>query len=358
MAQPLKEMINAESVGTLADGVKAVWGPFPREDFVRAAVDGLDGLELKDRVRRVCLALRESLPLPFPEAAAVLRESTRRVRLDMWSGWPATDYVALYGLDDLDTAMATLATLTPFATGEFAVRPFLDRYGEEALQVMYGWAGSPDEHLRRLASEGTRPRLPWAPRVRWLAQAGPTVPILDRLRDDPSEYVRRSVANHVNDLAKDHPEFAVAVLARWRDEGGSHVEPVLRHAARGLLRSGDPAALALMGAVPGSGRVDSLDLADPRVPIGGRLRFTIILRAEGPGPLILRYRISRGASRHTFHLGDRTATEVGQRFTVTRSHSYRPVTTRNEPPGPRTLEIVVNGTVRAAAEFTVTETSG
>ena len=353
MAEPLKEKINEVSVGTLADGVAAVWAPFEREAFVKEAVAGLDGLELKARVRRVSEALDGRLPLPFPEAAAVLRESAGRVRYDLWSGWPATDYVGERGRGHLGPAMDALAAITPFSTAEFAVRPLLERHREEALEVLYGWAGSPDEHLRRLASEGTRARLPWGARVGWLMEPGPTVPLLDRLRDDPSEYVRRSVANHVNDLARDHPGFVVGLLSRWRAEGGSHVEGVLRHALRGLLRAGDAGALSLVGAVPGNGTVESLELADPLVPVGGLLRFTVTLGAREPGPLILKYRIRRDGSRRTFHLGNRTAAGAGERSTVVKAHSYRPVTTRREPPGPRVLEIIVNGEVRASAPFTV-----
>ncbi|GAA3151562.1 DNA alkylation repair protein [Planomonospora alba] len=355
MAQPLKEMINPASVGSLAGGVAAAWGAFPRDRFAAEALDGLDGLELKDRVRHVARALGAALPPDFPRAAEILRRAAARVRLDMWSGWPATEYVAACGLDHLDEAMATLGVLTPYATGEFAVRPYLEHHRDDAMEIMHGWAESDDEHLRRLASEGSRPRLPWGARVRWLMEPGPALPILDRLRDDPSEYVRRSVANHVNDIAKDHPEAAVELLARWRAEGGSHVERVLRHAVRGLLRAGHPGALELMGAAPGGGAVETLALEADRVAVGDRLRFTVTVSADSPGPLVLRYAVRRDGSRRVFHLGERLVSAPGQAVTVAKSHSFRPVTTRTEPPGPRVLEIVVNGAVRATAPFTLTE---
>lgn len=345
-------MINATSVGALADGLATAWAPFPRDRFTAAALSGLAGLELKDRVRHVSGALNDALTLPFADAAAALRESA--AGLDMWSGWPATDYVATHGLDHLPAAMSTLAALTPHATAEFAVRPYLERYEHEALSIMYGWASSDDEHLRRLASEGSRPRLPWASRVRWLMAPGPTYPILERLRDDPSAYVRRSVANHVNDLTKDHPDEALGLLARWQGEGGSHVESVLRHAVRGLLRSGHTDALSLVGATPGSGAVDSLELSTDEVPIGAHLPFTVTITASTAGPLVLRYAVVRDGSRRVFHLAERTATPEVRTFTITKRHSFRPVTTRVEPPGPRTLEIIVNGHPRAAAPFTLT----
>ncbi|WP_155353589.1 DNA alkylation repair protein [Acrocarpospora macrocephala] len=357
MAQPLKELINAGSVGVLADGIAAVWAPFARAAFVRSALAGLAGLELKDRVRHVARALHEALPLPFPDAAKVLRESAGQVRLDLWSGWPATEHVGTHGVEHLDESMATLAVLTPHSTGEFAVRPLLERHQMDALKIMYRWADSPNEHLRRLASEGTRPRLPWGSRVRWLMEPGPAIPILDALRDDPSEYVRRSVANHVNDIAKDHPETAIDLLGRWRDQGGSHVERVLRHASRGLIKAGHPRALTLMGALPGSGTVNDLTLAEDQVAIGDHLRFTVTLTADHPGPLVLKYAIRRDASHRVYHLAERPTAKPGQPITVTKSHSFRPVTTRNEPPGPRTLEIIINGAVRATAPFLLKSTT-
>ncbi|MFC4014842.1 DNA alkylation repair protein [Nonomuraea purpurea] len=354
MAEPLKNMINTRSVSVLADGLAAAWAPFPRARFTARALAGLDGLELKERVRHVSAVLHDALPLPYPQAAEIVRESVSRTPLDMWSGWPATDHTAVHGLDHLDVAMATLAVLTPHSTGEFAVRPFLERHRDDALKIMYGWAESPDEHLRRLASEGSRPRLPWAARVGWLMTPGPTLPLLDLLRDDPSEYVRRSVANHVNDLAKDHPRAAIELLARWRSDGGSHVERVLRHAARGLLRAGHPEALALVGATPGSGSVDALSLESDTVAVGGHLTFTLTVTAEAPGPLLLKYAVRRPGSRRVFHLAQREADEAGAAFVVRKSHSFRPVTTRREPPGPRELDVIVNGRVAATTAFTLT----
>jgi 3-methyladenine DNA glycosylase AlkC len=348
-------MINAGSVSALAGGLAAAWAAFPRDRFVTRALAGLDGQELKDRVRHVSAALHDALPLPYPRAAGIVRECASAVVLDMWSGWPATDHTAVHGIDHLDAAMDTLAALTPYSSGEFAVRPYLERYRDGALKRMHGWAESPDEHLRRLASEGSRPRLPWATRVSWLMTPGPTLPLLDRLRDDPSPYVRRSVANHVNDLAKDHPEVALGLLARWRSDGGSHVEQVLRHAVRGLLRAGHPEALALVGATPGSGAVDALELAADTVAVGEKLVFTVKVTADAAGPLVLKYAVRRPGSRRVFHLGQREADQAGAAFTLRRSHSFRPVTTRAEPPGPRELDVLVNGRVAASAFFTLVE---
>ncbi|AQZ65003.1 DNA alkylation repair enzyme [[Actinomadura] parvosata subsp. kistnae] len=355
MAQPLKDLINERSVAVLADGLSAAWPAFPRARFTARALTGLDGLELKARVTHVAAALHDALPLPYPEAAALVRECA--ATLDMWSGWPATEHTATHGLGHLDDAMRTLAALTPYATGEFAVRPYLERYRDDAIKIMLEWAESPDEHLRRLASEGSRPRLPWASRVGWLMTPGPTLPLLDRLRDDPSEYVRRSVANHVNDLAKDHPQVALELLAKWRAGGGSHVERVLRHAVRGLLRAGHPEALALVGATPGSGAVDALSLDSATVAVGAKLAFTVTVTAETAGPVLLKYAVRRAGSRRVFHLGQREASRPGQTFTVRKTHSFRPVTTRDEPPGARELDVIVNGRVAATVPFTLTPAS-
>ncbi|MFI6923553.1 hypothetical protein ACIBIZ_26715 [Nonomuraea spiralis] len=143
MAQPLKDMINARSVSVLADGLAAVRPAFPRARFAERAVAGLGPLELKDRVRHVSAALHDALPLPYPRAAELARACAARGELDLWSGWPLTDHTAVHGLGHLEEAMATLAAITPYSTGEFAVRPYLDRHRDDALKIMYGWAEPP-----------------------------------------------------------------------------------------------------------------------------------------------------------------------------------------------------------------------
>ncbi|MCP9985607.1 DNA alkylation repair protein [Streptomyces sudanensis] len=245
-------------------------------------------------------------PRSFPRAAEVLRRAVAGTDLDLWSAWPATEYVAGHGLHHPDDALRTLAALTPYASAEFAVRAFLAAHPERTLAQLHTWAASSDVHLRRLASEGSRPRLPWATRVPLLADPALTLPLLDRLRHDPETYVRRSVANHLNDIAHDHPETAVATARRWTREGGPHTAAVLRHGLRGLIRRGDLDAFALVGAAPGIPvRVTGLRPTGGPVPAGQPLAFTFDLhldprRAAGE-LLILHYALTpaRGGTGRT-----------------------------------------------------------
>jgi 3-methyladenine DNA glycosylase AlkC len=196
----------------------------------RVSSKGLDKLGLKERVEHLIEVLHRFLPKPYPEAARILRglpEVWERPDLDegaepsisSFAAWPLIDYSARYGLEHPDDALDVLLHLTPVFSAEFAIRPFLDQHPEKTFEKLQQWVVHPDPHVRRLVSEGTRPKLPWGKSVPSLAEAdAPTWALLDRLREDPSPYVRRSVANHWNDLSKMHPESLLDRLQAWKGE--------------------------------------------------------------------------------------------------------------------------------------------
>ena len=263
------------------------------------------------------------------------------------------------GLDEPETALEGLACLTRYASAEFAIRPFLERHPQRTLARLTEWAASEDVHLRRLVSEGTRPRLPWARRLaapNWDPLAA--LPLLDRLHDDPEMYVRRSVANHLNDLAKDDPALAVTVARRWLAMGGTHVEWVVRYGLRGLVKAGDPDALAVIGADPSVDvEVHDLRLSQAQVHVGDVLPFSFTLRnlADHPVYLVIDYvvhyrRANGSASPKVFKLSTRTIPPYAT-ILLHRTHPFRPVTTRRYYHGDHRLEIQVNGRVVAGANF-------
>jgi len=360
---PFKEHVNAESISALAEALRSVTG-FDAERFRRTAANGLDALELKARIAHAADALAGSLAGSFAERAPEVARAVAAAPLTMWQAWPAQTWVEEHGLEHPEVALAAIGDMTARASGESAVRPYIDRQPDVAWRVLHDWAASPDVHRRRLASEGTRPRLPWARSVpALLRDPAPGIALLDRLREDPEEYVRRSVANHLNDVARDHPDIALATAARWKAEGGMQVERVLRHALRGLVKKGNPEALAILGVDHGAAiEVGPLELASDRVRVGDDLRFAVTLRAKDAGRLTvdyaITYRNARGqAKAPKVFKGAVRQLAAGEEWRFERSHPMRHVSIRRLHPGTHRIDLQVNGVVRTGADFEVTEGS-
>lgn len=369
----MKDGLGPEAFGRLAAALRGAWPAFPAERFEALAGAGLEPLALKARVAHGIAALHACLPADFPEAAAVLARVAdaglpapkRPDALSGFAAWPLIDYAAVHGLEHPDAALPLLRRLTPLFSAEFAIRPFLARHTDRTFQYLATWADDPDEHVRRLVSEGTRPRLPWGERVPALMGApSPAWPLLERLRDDPSAYVRRSVANHWNDVAKDHPEAALEVLERWRADASPERERLVRHAARGLVKAGHPRALALDGVDAGAalevrafgpeGAGPSAE-GPPRLMLGQTLAFGARLRNPGARAVevvadyAVHYRKANGTLSAKVFKGGRFRLAPGEARDWSKRHAFRAVTTRVHHPGLHRITLQLNG--RAAAGF-------
>jgi 3-methyladenine DNA glycosylase AlkC len=304
-------------------------------------------------MHRIAAALQAHLPGNYRQQLAVLGRVAPA--FDGFEAMFFPDFVEQFGQHDFALSMTALEHFTRYSSSEFAVRPFIDREPQRALAQMLAWAENDNEHVRRLASEGCRPRLPWAMRLPMLiADPAPIVPILQRLRADASEMVRRSVANNLNDIAKDHPEVVLDLARRWHGENPA-TDRLLKHACRTLLRRGHTGALQLFGHHDGV-RVGVTDLRfdAARLPIGGTLAFafTVALQAREAATLRLDYAVDfvkarGGTSRKVFRIGER-ALEPGERAQVQRRHRFTDFSTRRHYPGPHRIAIIVNGVERAA----------
>ena len=241
-----------------------------------------------------------------------------------------------------------------------AVRPFLERDPEGTLAVMLQWTRDDNEHVRRLASEGCRPRLPWAPALpAFKEDPEPLLPILEALKDDPAEYVRRSVANNLNDISKDHPDRVLDIAAAWFgvSEG---TDWIVKHACRTLLKAGDPRAMRIFGfADPARLRVEALQLSAASVAIGGHLHFEFELHNDESEPrkVRLEYRVdyvkARGKrSGKVFQIKESEL--VTGRHSVKRKLSVKDLSTRKHHPGTHGLAIIVNGVEKATGSFELT----
>ncbi|HEU0202944.1 MAG TPA: DNA alkylation repair protein [Burkholderiaceae bacterium] len=356
MTALLKDRYDRAYVRTLADALAAAAHGFDHAGFVRAVLGRRwRTLELKQRMRRIAQTLHAFLPGDYRAQLRVLLRVAPQ-----FGGFEAMffpDFVECFGLDDFDASVAALEVFTQYSSSEFAVRPFLLRYGPRMLAAMERWARHPNEHVRRLASEGTRPRLPWAMALpEFKADPRPCLPILETLRNDPSEMVRRSVANHLNDIAKEHPDIVLDVAARWLGQTPA-TDALVRHACRTLTRRGDQRALRFFGhhdAVDVS--VDQLRLSPRRLPIGSDLTFsfTVALSAGLPVAARIDYAVdfvkaNGRISRKVFRIGERSLTTTP--LAIRRKHRFCDFTTRKHFPGVHRIAIVVNGVERAAGSF-------
>jgi 3-methyladenine DNA glycosylase AlkC len=257
----LKNLLGPEAAECLAHNVAVVFPAFDTAGFIRAALHEIEPLGILERGRRFAEALKQHLPAEFEAATDILVRSltppldeTSDLGLAVFFYLPHVSFVAQYGLDPafnagrdpFDAAMRAQHALTQRFSAEFSIRPFLIQAPERTLDRLRDWTRDPSPHVRRLCSEGTRPRLPWAPRIpAFVRDPRPVLPILEALKDDPSLYVRRSVANHLGDIAKDHPELALSACERWLAGASNERRWVIRHALRHPARKGVPAALAL-----------------------------------------------------------------------------------------------------------------
>ncbi|WP_431774500.1 DNA alkylation repair protein [Streptomyces cucumeris] len=363
------ELLGAGVVADLAARMEAV-APGRPLTAVRATVTALDGLGLRQRSDLVRDALLTDLPGDYPELAGRVRAALGDEGFTGWLIWPVSEAVAARALEHLaerpeapgdvfEDALGLLAALTPRLTCEYAIRRLLNADPDRAMAVIAGWTAHPDEHVRRLASEGTRPRLPWAVRVPALfARPEATLPLLHALYRDPSEYVRRSVANHLNDISHDRPELAVETAAAWAAAPGAETPRVIRHALRTVVKRGDPGALALLGFEPVTTlAVSGPTVAEPVVRVGGELRFGFTLENTGTTPLrlaidyLVHYRKANGSTAPKVYKLTTTTLEPGQTETLSRVRSFRQISTRVFHPGEHTVELQINGEPCGSAPF-------
>ena len=246
-AVQLKHWFDEARYRRIADDLAELHPGFDRKQFIAHTLDGLAERSLLQRLRRTSEAMRATLPEEFPKALAILRKLAPRFQ-HAFVSLVLPDFVGLYGLEDFDLSMEALKFFTPFGSSEFAIREFLRRDLPRTLAVMETWSRDADEHVRRLASEGCRPRLPWSFKLRELiANPSPVRPILENLHADPSLYVRKSVANHLNDITKDHPDWVLERITGW-DLADERTAWIAKRALRTLIKQGDRRALGVIGA--------------------------------------------------------------------------------------------------------------
>ncbi len=367
--EPFKNLLNAALVREAGGALVRSWPGFDHKAFERHAIRGLEALEMKARAMQIADALEATLPDDFGAACATIERSLAEptdpdapsdaaaeasVGLRGWIVWPLGEFVARRGLDQPERALQALHALTQRLTAEFAIRPLIVRHPELTLATLLAWTRDPSAHVRRLASEGSRPRLPWGLRLQALvADPTPTLPILAALQDDPSQYVRRSVANHLNDIAKDHPERVVDWVRRHLPDASAERRALLSHASRGLIKKGHAGMLALWGAGQAFAGDCSLKISPRRVAVGERVQLTLVLRSASrkPQSLLIDYAVHHvkadGRTSPKVFKGWKLELVPGETRTLAKTHSFAPVTTRRYHAGEHPVEVSINGRVAA-----------
>ncbi|MFD1713141.1 DNA alkylation repair protein [Amnibacterium flavum] len=357
------ELIGIRTAQALVDAIDAA-APGSRLPALREAATRLDDLSLRERADLLRDALLRDIPGDYAQFASVIRAARDgELPFSGWLIWPVTGAVAQKAVEEstdasFDDAMDLLADLTSRLTAEFAIRVLLRHDLPRALETARRWTGSADTDVRRLASEGTRPYLPWSVRVpAIIVSPGSTVPILDALYRDPSDYVRRSVANHLNDLSRDAPDLVVGTARRWLENPDENTPGVVRHGLRTLIKKGNRGALELLGFTPASVDVVGPVLSAERIGFGGSIDFraTIINTGLEPARLAVDYTVHHQKANgqltgKTFKLTT-VMLAPGEATTLNRTHSFRPITTRRYHPGEHAIELQVNGVRHGRTTF-------
>ncbi|HYC79250.1 MAG TPA: DNA alkylation repair protein [Planctomycetota bacterium] len=375
MSYSLKSFFSPDLVRRLATDVARVHPAFPKAAFVRQACRGLDGLELLDRGRHIAAALGDHLPPDYPAAVDVLLRSLgpehagdELIGLGMapFFYFPHVAFVAERGLGHFDLSMQAQYELTKRFSAEASVRPYIAADPERAFAWFRRWKKDPNPHVRRLVSEGTRLRLPWAPRVPWLdAHPERIVELLETLKDDPATLVRRSVANNLNDLGKLDPALLVRVASQWSKGASAERRALIEHALRGAVKRGDRAALGLLGfGSRPSVVVENVRFEPPRVAIGANVSARFALRGAARGTqnllvdLAVHFVKANGkASPKVFKLNRVTLPPRGVATFATRI-SLAVHTTRKPFPGAHRIDVLVNGAAFPAGSFEVVPPPG
>lgn len=364
MAEPLKNIYSEAFLDEFAGQLKQFHSPLNSDLFLQEVfADSWEKLELKERMRRIAEVLRTHLPDDLSQALDILCKLSDFLRGDTEESMSfphmfIPEFIQQYGLAHYELSVQAMERITQFSSCEFAIRPFLCEYPERSMQQMQKWAHHPQAMVRRLASEGSRPRLPWGLGVPYLkVDPRPTLPILEALKDDTSETVRRSVANHLNDIAKDHPELVLGLVEDWSGRS-RNTDRLIRHACRGLLKQSHPRALALFGLGQADKiEVSHLQLESDEIKVGDYLHFSFKLEHAHDSALTIRleyaiYFLKANGSwgKKVFKISEKEHPQ-GEAIAIQRKQSFRPITTRTYYPGTHRISIIANGREFEPATF-------
>jgi len=355
MSYLLKNIYSPEFFGNLDPIVKATIPGYQVKKFNQPDCDkNWAEKELKDRMRHIATVLHHFLPHDFLAAAPVLSATIKELQKSTLSKASLqcmflADDIERFGIDHFAAASALFEQLTPFSSCEFAVRPFILKYDTAMIDTMKSWSIHKNHHVRRLASEGSRPRLPWAMALPHLKKdPTPVLPILENLKKDPSEYVRKSVANHLNDITKDNPDTVLAIVKSWKGIS-KETDAIIKHGCRNLLKQGHPEILKFYGLNTKALVINDCSVLTKQVKVGEDLAFSFSVINSGKIAQYTRleyaiyYLRQNGLyGKKVFKISEKLLV-AGESLKVNKRQSFRLITTRKFYPGKQFVAVIVNG---------------
>lgn len=366
--EPFKNELSPDRVRQIGFALRRAYPSFPLPRFNKGLATALDALELKQRVIHIAGRIEACLPddprVMFPILTRSLAgDGTDAGGLRGFLVWPLTEIVARKGLSHHAESMRALREMTIRSTSEFAIRPFLRVNPAQTLEQLHTWCRDPNEHVRRLVSEGSRPMLPWGGNLKEFLHAPfPTLRLLEKLYQDESAYVRLSVANHLNDLSKCQPDLVLKTLRAWRRASGDSpaFAKLSRHACRTMIKQGCTGALLFHGfSKPEQLDVHGLRLGRKRLALGESLPYELCVtnRSESEASVLFDYAIhfqkANGSLSPKVFKGRKRTLAPGETWLIKGSHPLVPVTTRVYHSGLQRFEPRVNGMHSAAIDFTL-----
>lgn len=360
MAEPLKNMYSRSYLEKFSGVFKDIYPAFDTKQFLKLVFDKeWESRELKQRMSHIALCLHKTLPGEYRKNISILKKAVRHFNGFLSMIFP--DYAQQFGLNDPKTSVPALKLFTKYGSSEFAVRPFIIKYPEMLMPEMQKWARDKNHHVRRLASEGCRPRLPWAIALPvFKRDPAQVLKILEILKEDDSEYVRKSVANNLNDISKDNPQTALNTAVRWYGKN-KKTDWIVKHGLRGLLKKGNPDALKMFGWHGAEGiEIERFKLSGIKVPVGGSFEFTFDIKPVNPlnENMRLEYSIdfitSTGKTSKKIFKITEARVEKGKVYSFKRKHSFKDLTTRKHFSGKHKISLIVNGKKTEEKVFYIT----
>jgi len=355
----LKNLYNQEYIEKLSTALQSSHQRFEKEKFINSIFDtSWQDLELKERMRHIAITMQKFLPNNYTKAIEILKITFLKIGAGLTlENMIFQDYVQVYGLDEFDTSIQALEYFTIESSSEFAIRHFIIRYPKQTMRQMKEWSKHKNHHVRRLASEGCRPRLPWAIFLHEFKEEPSLVlEILENLKDDESEYVRKSVANNLNDISKDNPEIVIQIAKEWIGENINR-DKIIKHGCRTLLKNSNKDVLNIFGFnEPNNIKIENLKFTD-KVNLGEELSFSFDINSnKNLGKLRIEYAINflrqnNKFSRKVFKISEGIFNQK-QKF-VEKKYSFKQITTRKYYQGIHALTIIINGKEFSTTTFSL-----